>query len=238
MVSATVGPAASRRFSTRRCGHAVGDVVDRTVPAVDRAVVELELVEGRGAAGLEHLERVLLVGDGQQRREVADVLLEEVEHRGDPPLAEPHPRPDALGLELLAAGVGRLLEQRDAGLAPQLLAEQVGRVRRHRQLHAGDRLGGVPVGGELVGRGLHVELRAGAGGLRDDRVRRRGEPLLAGDADRDVLAARGEDLLGQQLVARVGAERVERSCAPRPASGGSRSSPGGRRPWRPSPRRR
>ena len=187
-------------------GHAVGDVVDRPVPAVDRAVVQPELVEGRGAAGLEHLERVLLVGDRQQGREVADVLLEQVEDRGDPALAEPHARADALRLQLLAAGVGRLLEERDARLAPQLLAEQEGRVGRHRELDAGDRLGGVPVGGELVGRGLHVELGAGAGGLGDDRVGGRGEPLATRDADRDVLAAGGEDLLGQQLVARVGAQ--------------------------------
>jgi hypothetical protein len=78
---------------------------------------------------LQHLEGVLVVGDRQQRREVADVLLEQVEDRVDPPLAEPHPRPHALGLELLAAGVGRLLEQRDPGLVPQLLAQQVRRVR-------------------------------------------------------------------------------------------------------------
>src|SRR3546814_1060182 len=55
-------------------------------------------------------------------------LLEAVEDRGDPPLAEPHPRPHSPRLQLLAAGVGGLLEERDAGLAPQLLAQEVGRV--------------------------------------------------------------------------------------------------------------
>jgi hypothetical protein len=62
--------------------------------------------------------------DRQQGGEVADVLLEVVEHRGDVALAEPDPGPHALLLELLRPGVGGLFEQRDAGLAPQLLAEE------------------------------------------------------------------------------------------------------------------
>ena len=76
----------------------------------------------------QHLDRVLLLADRQQRREVADVLLEEVEDRGDPALAEPHARAHALGAQLLRAGVGGLLEERDARLAPQLLAEEERRV--------------------------------------------------------------------------------------------------------------
>ena len=172
IVSATVGPAGSTRFSTRRCGRAVDDVVDRPVPAVDRAVVQPQLGQRRRAARLEHVERVLVVDDREQRREVADVLLEQVEDRGDPALAEPHPRPDALRLQLLAAGVGGLLEQRHPGLAPQLAAEQERRVGAERELHAGDRLGGVPVGREVLGADLDVQLGAGAGRLRHDRVRR------------------------------------------------------------------
>jgi hypothetical protein len=81
MVSATVGPAARRRFSTRRCGNVVRDVVDRAVPAVDRAVVQPELVELGGPARLEHGQRVLVLGHRQESGEVADVLLEQVEHR-------------------------------------------------------------------------------------------------------------------------------------------------------------
>ncbi|GAA2647090.1 hypothetical protein GCM10010436_71770 [Paractinoplanes durhamensis] len=98
--------------------------VDRAVPAVDRAVVQPQLAELGHLAALEDLGRVGVVADRQQRREVADVLLEQVEHAGDPALAEPHPGADALRPYLLRAGVGGLLEQRDPGLAPQLPAEQ------------------------------------------------------------------------------------------------------------------
>ena len=52
-----------------------------------------------------------------------------------------------------------------------------------------------------------MELGARARRLGDDRVGRRRQPVAPGDADGDVLAARVEDLLAQQLVARVGAER-------------------------------
>ena len=77
---------------------------------------------------VERLDRVLVLAHRQQRREVADVLLEEVEDRRDPALAEPHARAHALGLELLGPRVGGLLEERDARLAPQLLAEEERRV--------------------------------------------------------------------------------------------------------------
>ena len=202
----TVGPAASTRFSTRRWGTPVDDVVDRPVPAVDGAVVQLQLRERRGAAVLEHLQRVLVVGDREQRREVAHVLLEQVEDRVDPALAEPHPRPHALLLELLAAGVGGLLEQRDPGLLPQLLAEQVRRVGADRELDAADRLRGVPVRREVVRAHLGVQLGARAGGLRHDRLRGRPEPLGAVDVDDEVLTPRGQDLVAEQLVARVRAD--------------------------------
>ena len=116
IVSTTVGPAGSTRFSTRRCGRAAADVVDRPVPAVDGAVVQPQLVQLGHPAAVQHRDRVLVGADRQQRREVPGVLLEQVEDRGDPALAEPHPRAHALGLELLAAGVGALLEQRDPRL--------------------------------------------------------------------------------------------------------------------------
>ena len=78
--------------------------------------------------------------DRQQRREVPHVLLEQVEDRGDPALAEPHARPYPLGLQLVRPGVGGLLEQRDPGLGPEPPAEQVRRVRADRHLDRGDRL--------------------------------------------------------------------------------------------------
>ena len=235
-MSTTVGPAGSTRFSTRRCGsrrrcRRPGGSSGRSCRCAAAAR------QRRHAPALEHPHRVLVVGDRQQRREVADVLLEQVEDRGDPALAEPHPGPDALGLELLAAGVGGLLEQRDPGLAPQLLAEQERRVGADGELDAGDRLRGVPVRRELVRATLHVQLGAGAGRLRQDRVGGGASRSGPRDVDVDVLAAGGQDLLADQPVARVGAQRLGLMC-PRPGWAGCRSSPCGRRPRRTSPRRR
>src|SRR3954467_3015633 len=141
-----VGPAGRTRVSSRRGGLRGGgggaserggrlaawDVVDGPVPPPDRAVVHPQLGEPRDVAPVEDGARVLGVADRQQRREVLDVLLEVVEDRGDPALTEPHPRTHTLRLQLLWPGVGCLLEQRDAVLAPQLLAEQERRVRTER----------------------------------------------------------------------------------------------------------
>jgi hypothetical protein len=132
--------------------------------------VEAELRQRGRVAALERLHRVLVLAHRQQGGEVAHVLLEQVEDRGDPALAEPHPRPHALSLQLLRAGVGRLLEQGDARLAPQLLAEEEGRVCPDRHLWARDRLGRVPVAGERLGIDQLVQLHAGARRLGGDRV--------------------------------------------------------------------
>ena len=93
-------------------------------------------------------------------------------------------------------------------LAPQLLAEEERRVGADGELDAGDRLGGVPVLGELLGVDQLVQLHAGARRLGRDRVGVCGEPLDAVDRDLQVLAAGGEDLLVEQRVARVRAERA------------------------------
>jgi hypothetical protein len=53
-----------------------------------------------------------------------------------------------------------------------------------------------------------VQLHARAGRLGRDRVGVRRQPLDAVDAMLQVLPARGEDLLVEQLVARVGAEAL------------------------------
>jgi hypothetical protein len=86
--------------------------------------VHAQLAEGRRVAAAQHGDRVFVVAHRQQGREVAHVLLELVEHRGDPPLAEPDAGPHALLLELERTGVGGLLEEGHPGLAPQFLAEQ------------------------------------------------------------------------------------------------------------------
>ena len=207
-MSTTVGPAGQHAVLDPQMGLVAHDVVDRAVPAIDRAVVETQLGEPGRVAALERLQRILVVADRQERREVADVLLEQVEDRGDPALAEPHPGAYALDLELLRTGVGGLLEQRDTGLPPQLLAAEERRVGRHRHLYAGDRLGRVPVPGEGLGLDLLVELHAGAGRLGRDRVGVGGEALDPADRDLEILAPRGEDLLVEQRVAGVGAEHL------------------------------
>ncbi len=86
---------------------------------------------------------------------------------------------------------------------PELLAEQEGRVGREGHLHPGDRLRRVPVRREVLRVDLEVELRAGAGGLRGDGVRVGAQPVDAGHLDVQVLAARREDLVVEQPVARV-----------------------------------
>ena len=152
-MSTAVGPGRQHPVLHAHVRHAVGDVVDRPVPAPDRAVVQPQLVELRHPARGQLGHRVGVLGDRHQRREVAAVLREQVEDRGDPPLPEPDPGPHALVAQLRRAHVAGLLEQRDPGLGPQPRAEQERRVRTHRQLHAGEALRGVPVAGERLAGG-------------------------------------------------------------------------------------
>src|SRR5215217_430595 len=102
------------------------DVIDRPIPAIDGAVVQPELVKARHAAAVEYRNGVLVGADRQQCRKVARVLLEEVEDRGDPALAEPHSGTYALSLQLFTPCVGALLKERDARLSHQLLAKKEG----------------------------------------------------------------------------------------------------------------
>ena len=184
------------------------DVVDRAVPPVDRAVVEAQLCQRGRLPCLELGHRVLVGHLGQQGGEVADVLLEQVEDRGDPPLAEEHPGPHALVLQLDAAGVRGLAEQLDAGLGVQPLAEEERRVGGERDLRGDEGLGGVPVRREVRGRDLEVQLHAGAGGLGRDRLAVGRHPLARRplDVEVDVLAAGDEDRVVQGGVAVVGAD--------------------------------
>jgi hypothetical protein len=61
---------------------------------------------------------------------------------------------------------------------------------------------------ECLGLDLLVKLDAGARRLRRDGVGVGGKPLHTGNRDLEVLAPRGEDLLVEQRVARVGAEAL------------------------------
>ena len=182
------------------------------------------------APAVEDRDGVFVLADGQQRGEVPEVLLEQVEHRGDPPLAEPDPWPHPLFLELVRPGVRRLLEQGEPGLVPQLPAEQERGVGGQRDLRRGYRLGGVPVVREGFGADLEVQLHARAGGLGRDAVAVGRELLGPIDRDPHVFAARREDLLVEHPVALVGrhehavhvllAQRRQDAGHDQPAAGG------------------
>ena len=189
-------------------GLAVDDGVDGTVPAVDGPVVQAHLGQLRGGPGVQHGQRVLLLAERQQGREVPDVLLEQVEHGRDPAFAEPHPGPHTLLFQLVRPGVGGLLEQGDAGLGPQLPAEQERGVGGQGDLDARDGLGRVPVARERLRADLDVQLHAGARGLGRDAARVGEQGLGAVDRDAQVLPARREDLLVQDPVALVGRHGV------------------------------
>ena len=171
--------------------------------------MQAHLGQLRAGAAVEHGERVLVLADRQQGREVPQVLLEQVEHRGDPALAEPHPGPHALFLQLVRPGVGGLLEQRDPRLVPKLPAEQERGVGAERHLDGGGRLGGVPVAREALRADLQVQLQARAGGLGGDAVGVGEQPLRAVDGDPHVLTARGEDLVVERTVPVAGRQRAQ-----------------------------
>src|SRR5262249_58874213 len=138
---------------------------------------------------VEHVVRVFLLEDRQQRGEVAHVLLEQVEDRRDPAFTKPDSWPYTLGYQLFGSSVGGVLEKRDTGLTPQLPTEQERRVGAQRNLHSRDRLGRVPVRGELLRPDLEVKLHAGARGLGRDRVAVGVQALDAVDVNEHIFAA-------------------------------------------------
>ncbi len=170
-------------------GDAVGEPVHRPVPPVDGAVVQDELGQAGHASLAEHLERVLVVTDGQQRRVVAHVLLEELVRRADPPLPEPGPGAHPLVPDLGRPHVRGLLEQRRPGLPPQLLAEQERRVGAEGDLDRGDRLGRVPHVGESLRRHLQMQLDGCAGRFGGNGGRGGDQPLHAFDIEDEILTA-------------------------------------------------
>jgi hypothetical protein len=100
-MSTAVGPLGSTRFSMRSCGAPGLDVVDRTVPAPHRAVVQPKLTQARhtplckGGIGILGLQR------RKQRRKEPHDIVEELDGIVDPPVAQPDARrstrPDLFG---------------------------------------------------------------------------------------------------------------------------------------------
>src|SRR5262249_59332546 len=111
------------------------------VPAVDGAVVETQSAQLRRLAPGEDLEGILVVLEPNQGAEAGNVLLVELRDG----LLHPYPS-EAHARRLFAkviAGaprVDRLLEERDARLAPQAVAAEHRRVRRGRHDPGGGRL--------------------------------------------------------------------------------------------------
>ncbi len=220
VVEGRVGQHVSERGTSRKHAIldsqvrlAVGHGVDGPVPPVHGAVVQRQLGQVRCPAPVEHRDGVLVVAEWQQRGKVPQVLLEQLGNRLDPSFAEPDSRPDSLALQFLRAGVGRLLEQRDPGLAPQLAAEQVRGVRAETDLDAGDGLRRVPIGAEHVGADLEMALHARASRFGKDVIDISKQPFPAVDADPHFLAAGGQHLIVQQFVARVGRDGVSADVA-------------------------
>ena len=98
--------------------NAIGDSVAAPVPTPHRAGVEAERSKVGGLTPRQRLERVADRDVGQQRREAGDVLVVQLEDRAlQPAVAERDPRSDVADVVGRPAGVDRLLEHRDAGLA-------------------------------------------------------------------------------------------------------------------------
>src|SRR5699024_4379447 len=91
--------------------------VDRTVPPPHRSVMEVEVVQGGGST-LHHRGAGQCPVLGDQRGEIANILLEEIEDAGDPPFTEPDPGAYPLVDQFRGAGVDGLLEHRDAAFMP------------------------------------------------------------------------------------------------------------------------
>ena len=191
-------------------GPAFRDAVARPVPAVHRSVVEAQGLELRNPAGGEDGEGVVADLGGDQQLEAGDVFAEDLEHRVvDPALAEADPRRllPAVGV---MAGVDRLAEDRDPGLAPQPLAEEQRRVGGGGEDRRRQRLGDVVEPGEAPGLDLEVDLEGGVAGLGHHAVV--GHPELVAALDAELEIAPREPLrgLGDGEVARLRGHVVER----------------------------
>ena len=190
---------------------AVHDVVDRPVPPVDGAVVQPQLAQLRHAAGVQDLDRVLVVADRQQRREVADVLLEQVEDRGDPALAEPDPRAVRPGPSARPAGCRWPARTGRSGSPPRA-ACRTGTASSPRPRPAPRRSPGRRSSSRRSCPGATCRwnwrlVQAASGAIESVCGL---QPFDAADVELDVLAPGADDLVVEHAVARVGGEVVQR----------------------------
>ena len=163
---------------------AADDVVDGPVPAVDRCRCAAAAPAGAGCRRRSSTSTGSSSShDRQQRREVADVLLEEVEDRGDPALAEPHARAHALGACSSSERVSVACSNSAMRVSRHSsLPKKNGELAASASCTPAIACAAFQCRRERVRVDLQVQLHARARRLGRDRVGERREPLDAVDA--------------------------------------------------------
>src|SRR5690606_19676730 len=143
------------------------DTIAYAIPAVHRAVVQLEGAQRGHAAPVQDLERILYVTRGQKDAESRNVLLDDLEHRFvHPVISEVYARAHLAQVEIRAPRIDRLLEKRDPRLPPEAISEEQRRVRGGGEHRGGHGLGHIVQASKLVRVNLKVRLEAGIAPLQ------------------------------------------------------------------------
>ena len=175
-------------------------VVDGTVPAPDRALVQLELVQGRHA-GLGGR----ITHEGQQRLVQPDTLGELLERAAAQPAGAERRAGRAAPRAGAVAVLDRLLEQRDPGLLPEPAAQEGRRVTGRGQRRGGGQLGRVVDPGEVRRGDSQVQLERGVRPLEGDVLGGQLQRVFAADPDEERAPVQPPQAAVQRPVAgRVG----------------------------------
>jgi hypothetical protein len=138
---------------------AVIDPITRPVPPPYCAIAQTQSRKFWRLAACDQFERVFFDLFGQDDAEPRDLLAEDFDDRiPDPAFAETHSRRMAARLPRARTLIGRMLEQRDAGLVPQAMADEQRRIRGDRQQRRGYSLRQVIKAGELLRSDLQMNL--------------------------------------------------------------------------------